>query len=148
MPCSDSTPQVVVILDRDERLSDLRFSKITCGRGIGNGQDHVALFRGKSIDELRTLGLDDLLRRSGASSDEERFFLFLAWDSVRHAISCYRGEDERDDDERYRIASIDHDGEKTSIRMGVKTPKELAKILPCSIMDRQSHAHPTSTVGS
>jgi hypothetical protein len=124
---------VVVRLDHEDRLTDLRFSKITCSRTVGEGEVYRAFCRGRKAEEILKLGFDQVASSLRVEDREERFLLYLEWDGVRTALAQYRGADIGLDYERYRVASVVWDAQGVEIAQDIFPPKEMPKILPCSI---------------
>lgn len=136
MPCKDSSSQMTLTLDGDERLIDYAFGKITCGRIIGGEARYLEMCRGKSAEEILRIGFAEVVEHLGIAEGEEQFFLFLEWDAVRSGLSHYVGGGDADS-ERCQVASVDYDEDRVVIRLIIKPPKEMPKILPCSIADRK-----------
>ncbi|MFH1276842.1 MAG: hypothetical protein ABIK65_00460 [Candidatus Eisenbacteria bacterium] len=131
MPCDDSTSRIEVLVDGEERLIGYRYRKITCSKEIGGGTGLEPFCAGRPVEDLLALSFDEALAATAPTDEEDRFFVFLEWDALRAALSCYRGEDPGGDHGRYRIASIEHDPEGTLIRLDVRPPADLPPIRPC-----------------
>ena len=72
------------------------------------------------------------------TDDEAKFVLHLEWDALRAAIAQYQGRQEEGIDfERCQITSIAHTDQGIEIAEIVLPPKEMPKILPCSLGDKQ-----------
>ena len=138
MPCSDSSSGLNIRLTPDERLDGFQFAKITCSSEIGGNTGLSVFCKGKPLEEI--LDLDFYMLRSALdlSSDEERqFIMYLELDALKAGIAQYLGIDHPSiDPGRCRITSIEHTGEYIEIAQVILPPKELPKILPCSLKDR------------
>jgi len=138
MPCSDSSSGLNIRLDHEERLVKFEFAKITCSSEIGGGKTLSAFCVGKSLEELLELDFRMLVSVLGLNTDEEaQFILYMELDALKSAIVQYLGiEHEGVDVERCKISSIEHGAEFIDIALVILPPKELPKILPCSLSDR------------
>lgn len=148
MPCSDSSSSIAIRLDHEERFVSFDFAKITCGRPIGSsvrgeeeisaGTGYGAYCRGKSLPEIIALSYEQAARDLKNTDEETRFILYLEWDALRSAIAQYLGlDDQALDKERCRISAVTSDEEGMEIAMVILPPKELPKILPCSLADKK-----------
>ena len=139
MPCSDSSSGLNIRLTPDERLDGFQFAKVTCSSEIGGNTGLSAFCKGKSLEEI--LDLDFYMLRSalGLNSDEERqFIMYLELDAVKSGIAQYLGLDHQGVDfNRCRITSIEHTEEYIEIAQVILPPKELPKIMPCSLKERR-----------
>ena len=138
MPCSDSSSGLNIQLDHHDRLANFKFAKITCSSEIG-GETGLSLFcAGKTLEEI--LDLDFYMVRTvlNLSQDEERqFIMYLELDALKAGIAQYLGvEHDAVDAERCKITSIEQNDQGTQIAQVILPPKELPKILPCSLTDR------------
>ena len=90
------------------------------------------------LKELLSVSYRDAAAALKLSAEDEQFILYMEWDALRSALAQYLGMDDEDiDGERCQITSIDSDDEGTEVAMVILPPKELPKILPCSLGDKQ-----------
>ena len=138
MPCNDSSSGLNIRLDVDERLVKFDFAKITCSSEIKGDTGYVQYCRGKTLPEILNHQFADLVKELHIENDEEKqFILHLEWDALRAGVAQYLGiEHESIDPDRCRITSIEHDENGIEIAEVVFPPKELPKILPCSLANR------------
>ena len=138
MPCNDSSSGLNIRLDNNERLVKYDFAKITCSSEIKGDTGYVNYCKGKTLQEILDHQFADLVRELKIENDEEKqFILHLEWDALRAGIAQYLGiEHESIDPDRCRITSIQHDDEGIEIAEVVFPPKELPKILPCNLANR------------
>ncbi len=139
MPCSDSTSGLNIRLTPDEKLESFKFAKITCSSEI-NGETGLSAFCvGKSLEDILDLDFYMLRTVLGLGADEERqFVMYLELDALKAGIAQYLGLDHPSvDSGRCRITSIEHTPEFIEIAEVILPPKELPKILPCSLNDRE-----------
>ena len=138
MPCSDSSSGLNITLDSQEHLVKFEFAKITCSSEIAGNTGLSKFCAGKSIAEVLDLDFYMLVSVLGANEDEEKqFILYLELDALKAGLAQYLGvEHPSVDNERCRITSVEHTGEYTEIAEVILPPKEIPKILPCSLKDR------------
>jgi len=138
MPCSDSSSGLNIRLDLNEHFVKFDFAKITCSSEIGGGKKLSEFCVGKSLEEVLDLDFRMLVTVLGLNDDEEsQFILYMELDALKAAVAQYLGV-ERDGVDPYRckISSVEHGDEFIDIALVILPPKELPKILPCSLKDR------------
>ena len=118
------------------------YAKITCGQDISGGTGLSAYLMGRDLPEILALPFDTIAQALAPDNEENQFILYLEWDALRCAIALYLGiEDPRIDIDRCAITSIEHTEEGIEVAEVILPPKELPKILPCS-MAKQRTEHP------
>lgn len=136
MPCNDSSSGLNIRLDLNERLVKFDFAKITCSREIAGNTGYSDYCRGQTLEEVLEhdyFTIADALKIT-SEEEEKRFILHLEWDALRSGIAQYLGLDHPSiDAERCRITSIEQTGEFIEIAQVILPPKEMPKILPCSL---------------
>ena len=139
MPCSDSSSGLNIRLDLNERLVKFDFAKITCSSEIGGGKSLSQFCAGKTLEEVLDLDFRMLVSILNLNADEEaQFILYMELDALKSAIVQYLGiEYQGIDAERCKISSIEYGDEFIDIALVILPPKELPKILPCSLSDRK-----------
>ena len=139
MPCSDSSSGLNIRLDLNERIVKFDFAKITCSSEIGGGKSLSQFCAGKSLEEVLELDFRMLVSVLNLNDDEEaQFILYMELDALKAAIAQYLGiEYEAVDVDRCKVSSVEHSEEFTDIALVILPPKELPKILPCSLSDRK-----------
>ena len=138
MPCSDSSSGLNITLDAQEHLVKFDFAKITCSSEIKGNTGYSALCKGQALDEILNHDYFMLVKDLKIEeNDEKQFILHLEWEALRAGIAQYLGiEHVSIDAERCRITSIEHTDEYIEIAQVILPPKELPKILPCSLGDK------------
>ena len=131
MPCEDSSAEIIVTLDRKERLASYRYEKLSCGKNIGIGDLYQNFVYGKSLDSLSALTFEEVLKELTVASKDEEFLLYLEWKALREAIRGYVGESIESDPERYKIAEIIAGEGEVIIKMIIYPPVDLPDIIPC-----------------
>lgn len=137
MPCSDSSSSINIRLDHEEKFLGFEYAKITCGRSIEGEtglSDHLA---GQAIQDILQTPFTTIDKDLALTDDEARFILYLEWDALRSALAQYSGvESDAIDADRCRISSIDYTHTSIDIALVILPPKEMPKILPCSLGDQ------------
>ena len=141
MPCSDSSSGLNIRLDLNERLVKFDFAKITCSSEIGGGKKLSEFCVGKTLEEVLELDFRMLVSVLGLNNDEEaQFILYMELDALKSAAAQYLGvECQGVDVERSIISSIEYGDEFIDIALVILPPKELPKILPCSLSERKDN---------
>ena len=141
MPCSDSSSGLNIRLDLNERVVKFDFAKITCSSEIGGGKKLSEFCVGKTLQELLDLDFRMLVSVLGLNNDEEaQFILYMELDALKSAAAQYLGvECQGVDVERSIISSIEYGDEFIDIALVILPPKELPKILPCSLNERKDN---------
>ena len=137
MPCQDSSSSISIRLDREGRLTLFNFSKITCSRPIDDKTDYQNYCRRKTPEEILKISFAEVVLALQIPEDEERrFVLHLEWDALRSAIAQYLGTDiDGIDRERCKVSSVTYDDQGVEIVEVILPPKEMPKILPCSLLN-------------
>jgi len=139
MPCSDSSSGLNIRLDLNERLIQFEFAKITCSQEIKGQTGYSQYCLGKTLEEILGHSYHQLVRDLDLEADDEKkFILHLEWDALKAALAQYLGVEREDiDKDRCRITSIEHTETGIDIAEVILPPKELPKILPCSLADQK-----------
>ena len=140
MPCNDSSSGLNLRLTHDERLISFEFAKITCSSEISAQTGLSAFCKGKSLSDILDLDFPMVVSALDLNQDDEKqFILYLELDALKAGIAQYLGIDHPSyDPERCRISAIEHTPEYIEICEVILPPKELPKILPCSLKDRDN----------
>ncbi len=135
MPCSDSSSGLNIILDAQERIIKFEFAKITCSREISAATGLSAFCRGKPLGEILALDFHSLRAEFGIAQDEEaQFILYLELEALKSGIAQYLGVEHPSlDSDRCRVTAIEYSPEGVEISLVILPPKEMPKILPCSL---------------
>lgn len=137
MPCSDSSSSICLKLDKEEKFLSFDFAKITCGREITSKTGYSGLCQGRPLPEILSLSFPEVLDKLQLKEEEAKFILYLEWDALRSTIAQYLGvDDAKIDKERCKITSIEYTDEGIEVAEVILPPKELPKILPCSLGDK------------
>ena len=138
MPCSDSSSSISLKLDSDERFISFDFAKITCGREITAKTGYSTYCVGRELTEILKIPYAQAAAELKLQDEEGQFILYLEWDALRSSIAQYLGDETVEyDKNRCQITSIEHTDEGMEVAMVILPPKELPKILPCSLGDKK-----------
>jgi hypothetical protein len=134
MPCSDSSSSICFEIDYDDRFLGFEYAKITCGREIDGGTGLSRYCVGWSLEEILDADLTDIHQALCPDTEESAFILAMEWDALRAAIAQFLGRsDDHFDADRCVISSIESNERGLSVTEVILPPKELPKILPCSL---------------
>ena len=134
MPCSDSSSSMVIYLDSEERFIRFEYAKITCGSEITGKTGLNTYFKGKNVSDIINTSFEVITNDLRIHDEEGQFILYMEWDSLRAAVGQYLGvNNENIDINRCSVTSIDHTENGTEVALVILPPKELPKILPCSL---------------
>ena len=138
MPCNDSSSGLNIRLDHNERLVQFDFAKITCSSEIDGDKRLSRFCAGRTLDEILDLDFRMLVSFLDLNDDEEaQFILYVELDALKSAVAQYLGvEYPGFDAQRCKVSSIEHTDEHTDIAIVILPPKELPRILPCSLSDQ------------
>ncbi len=138
MSCSDSSSGLNLYLDPNERFLKFEFAKITCSGEITAQTGYSQYCAGKTLEGILDHSYQRLVQELGLEgNDEKQFILHLEWEALKAAIAQYLGLEREDiDKDRCRITSIEYTDSGIEIAEVILPPKELPKILPCSLADR------------
>jgi hypothetical protein len=140
MPCSDSSSSMTIFLDSDERFVRFEYAKITCGSEISGKTGLNVYFKDKPLSDIVETSFDQIIRDLNIQEEENQYILYMEWDALRSAVGQYLGlHNENIDIDRSRIISIDHTEQGTEVALIILPPKELPKILPCSLGDKNKN---------
>ena len=131
MPCKDTTSQISIVLDQNDKLLDFEYSKMTCNKEIGGNTGFREYCLGKSIETLSKLEFSDLVADLNIQDQEKQFLFFLEWSALGAALDQYQGLLNPKDKERYQIATITYETDRVEIKQMVLEPPNMPKIVPC-----------------
>lgn len=139
MPCSDSSSSFVLTLNLNECLIGFEYAKITCGREITADTGLKGYLKGKRLDQIVRMNFEDILKDVNPEGEEGAFILYMEWDALRCAVAEYLGydDDRYIDRDRCRVTSVEYNEDFIEIAEVILPPKELPKILPCSLGDKR-----------
>jgi hypothetical protein len=134
VPCSDSSSSIVIKLDAEDSFRNFEYAKITCGREISAHTGLNGYLQGKSLAQILDIPFTQIAKDLSVHEEDAQFILYLEWDALRSAIVQYLGIEHSDvDSSRCQITSIEYTPEGIEIAEVILPPKEMPKILPCSL---------------
>ena len=140
MPCSDSSSSIALKFDAEERFVSFDFAKITCGREITAKTGYSTYCVGRTLPEILAIPYAQAATELKLQDEEGQFILYMEWDVLRSALAEYLGsDDEFIDRGRCKVTSIDYLEREVEVALVVLPPKELPKILPCSLAERKEN---------
>ena len=90
----------------------------------------------KTLPAILALSYNEIREELHPKAEEDEFILYMEWDALRSAIAQYLGINHPEiDKDRCQITSVEFDETGIAISEVVLPPKELPKILPCSLGD-------------
>jgi len=131
MPCKDTTSQISIILDKNDKLLNFEYSKMTCSKEIGGNTGFREYCLGKSIETLSKLEFNALVVDLDLQDPDKQFLFFLEWSALGAALDQYQGRLTPKDDDRYQIATISYESDRVEIKQMVLAPSQMPKIIPC-----------------
>jgi len=130
---------MVIQLNPQEEFLHFEYAKITCGQDISGGTGLSAYLMGKTLPEILEIPFERIAQDLAPDNEENQYILYLEWDALRAALALYLGmEDPRIDTDRCAITSIEYNEDGIEVAEVILPPKELPKILPCSMGKKDS----------
>ena len=128
---------MVICLDHNEDFISFEYAKITCGQEIKGGTGLNRYLVGRKLTDIMQIPFVQIASDLSIKDEEGQFILYLEWDVLRCAIGLYLGIDDKDvDTDRCLITSIEYTEEGIEIAEVILPPKEMPKILPCSLAQK------------
>jgi len=131
MPCKDTTSQISIVLNQNDKLMNFEYSKMTCNKEIGGNTGFRDYCLGKDIETLSKLEFNDLVADLNLQDPDKQFLLFLEWSALGVALDQYQGILIPKDNDRYQIATIAYESDHVEIKQMVLAPSQMPKIIPC-----------------
>src|SRR5689334_21842289 len=91
MPCKDVTEVLEVTLNADDSLKDYRFSKRTCGQGVGAADLLIDQLRDRPITELLNKTAQEFLAEFPIPDPIEEFLSLKHLFAIQGALEVYAG---------------------------------------------------------
>ena len=132
MACKDSTSNMVIKLDNQDRFVSFEFNKLACGSPICGQNGFQQYCRGKNIFEILNFSFPEIVSVLNLEDEEQQFILYLEWDALRAALAAFFGIQKDDiDSARCMITSVQHDADGITISEIILPPKDLPELVPC-----------------
>jgi hypothetical protein len=115
MPCKDVTELLEVVLDTEDRLADYRFSKRTCGQGVGAAALLIDQLRGRAAEELLQKTAEEFLTEFPIADPIEEFLSLKHLFAIQGALEVYAGVQAGRASDAFAVAGIEYSEETTRI---------------------------------
>ena len=119
MACDNTTSCITVRVDLDDLLMDYDYSKITCGKEINATSKLLEYFQKRSITDITTSTLEQVVQELQPLTSDDQFLLFLEWDALRNAVLQYMGKELQGYSDRYQLASIIYEENYVEIQQNI-----------------------------
>jgi len=129
MPCKDVTEVLEVILTADDSLKDYRFSKRTCGQGVGAANLIIDQLRGRPMAELLNKTAQEFLGEFPIPDPVEEFLSLKHLFAIQGALEVYAGLESGAKQSAFAVAGVEYGEDETRIsgRIGVDILTEKIK---------------------
>ena len=131
MPCNDVTEVIEVVLDRDDRLKDYRFSKRTCGQGVGAQSLLIDQLGGRPLDELLVMTAEEFLAEYPIDDPVEEFLSLKHLFAVQGALEVLTGKEPGGKDDPFAVAEVAFDNGETVFHGRIYVDLLTEKIASC-----------------
>lgn len=131
MPCKDITELLEVVLDGSERLKDYRFSKRTCGQGVGAAALLIGQLRGRPAQELLKKTAQEFLAEFPIPDPVEEFLSLKHLFAIQGALEVYAGLESGAKRSAFAVGGIEHGGGETRIHGRIAIDVVTDKIKSC-----------------
>ena len=131
MPCADITETLEITLDTENRLTDYKFQKRTCGFDIGSHSILLEKFRDNSLEYILALKPELFIDELNDNSEEMRFLFLKHLLAIQSVLETYRGYRKGSSDSKCVIESVGQDKNDIRIKALVKLSIPTENIVPC-----------------
>ena len=131
MPCKDITELLEVVLDDTERLKDYRFSKRTCGQGVGAAALLIDQLRGRPADELLRKTAQEFLAEFPIADPLEEFLSLKHLFAIQGALEVYAGFESGAKQSAFAVAGVEYGDDETRISGRIEVDILTDKIKSC-----------------
>ncbi len=131
MPCKDVTELLEVVLNADDSLKDYRFSKRTCGQGVGMADLIIEQLRGRSMKELLDKTAQDFLAEFPIPDPVEEFLSLKHLFAIQGALEVYAGIESGTKQSAFAIAGVEYGEDETLINGRISVDILTEKIKSC-----------------
>jgi hypothetical protein len=129
MPCKDVTEVLEVVLDAGDALKDYRFSKRTCGQGVGAASLLIDQLRGRPMQELVRKTAQEFLAEFPIADPVEEFLSLKHLFAIQGALEVYAGIASGAKQSAFAVGGVEYGEDETRItgRIGVDILTEKIK---------------------
>ncbi|MEZ5358142.1 MAG: hypothetical protein R3F48_04865 [Candidatus Zixiibacteriota bacterium] len=131
MPCSNITELIRVVLDEDDRLTDYRLIKRTCGAGVGGEKILINIFRDCAPCEIVDLDIETFVDRYPAEDDLGQFLMLKHFLALQGVLQVYTGGESGGVGEFCTVSGIGHEDGEVIIDAEIAVDAVTDKIQSC-----------------
>ena len=131
MPCNDVTEVLEVTLDAEERLLDYRFSKRTCGQGVGAASLLIDQLRGRPLNELLFKTAQEFLAEFPIPDETEEFLSLKHLFAIQGALEVYTGAESGGPNDAFAASGIEYGADEILIQGRISVDVVTEKIESC-----------------
>lgn len=131
MPCNDVTELLEVTLDAEERLVDYRFSKRTCGQGVGAASLLIDQLQGRTLDELLHKTAVEFLDEFPIPDEIEEFLSLKHLFAIQGALEVYTGAESGGPKDAFAASGIEYGADAIVIQGRISVDVVTEKIEAC-----------------
>ena len=131
MPCGDITERIKLSIDNDDRLVSYRFSKKTCGGGIGTESLLDDWVIGQHIDEIIGQNQFAFAATNFSRDDIEEFLKLKHFNAIQTVIRVFLGLSPGGVGSPCTIAGIEYDRENIVIDAEISIDLNAEKVKAC-----------------
>ena len=131
MPCGDITERIELSIDNDDRLVSYRFSKKTCGGGIGDESLLDDRVIGRPIDNIIAQNQMAFAATDFSRDDIEEFLKLKHFNAIQTVIKVFLGLSPGGVGSACTIAGIEYDRENIVIDAEIRIDLNAEKVRAC-----------------
>lgn len=131
MPCKDVTEVLEVVLDADDALKDYRFSKRTCGQGVGAASLLIDQLRGRPMQELLHKTAQEFLSEFPIPDPIEEFLSLKHLFAIQGALEVYAGISSGTKQSAFAVGGVEYGEDETRINGRIEVDILTEKIKSC-----------------
>ena len=131
MPCKDVTELLNIVLDDADRLEDYRFTKRTCGQGVGVDRLLIEELRGLTAEEILAIAPEDFVAAHPVDDPIEEFLALKHLIAVQSALEVLTGAASGAAAEICAAAEISYEAGHTVLDAQIKVDLVTERIKSC-----------------
>lgn len=131
MPCQDVTELIRIVVDDSDRLKDYRFTKRTCGRGVGVDALLMEILGGRAVQDILEISPDQFLAEHPSSEPLEEFLGLKHLIAVQSALQVLCGEEAGGPEALCAAAEIAFEGGDTILEAVIRVDLVTEEIKSC-----------------
>ncbi len=131
MPCSDVTELLTLTVDDEDRLTEYRFVKRTCGQGVGADSLLGEQLAGRTVGEILALEPDAFLAAYPVPEGVEEFLTLKHLIAVQSALEVLTGQASGGPGEICAAAEIGYAPDATTLHVRISVDLVTERIKSC-----------------